>query len=164
MNMRIVIYKCRNGRRDKLMKRVIKIMVALIFLILATFFIFKIIKNEGDVAVKFQHIELEKAPEKIQELIPRYLSEERALACKIDGKIYIVVTRGEKGTAGYSAGLDRIEKVNNNKSFNLVVHAKYKDPKPDEMVAQIITYPVTVVKTELEGLPDKIKLEKDYEE
>ncbi len=146
------------------MKRgVIGILLA-IGLILSAIFIFKIIKNEGEGEVKFQNVEVDKAPEKIQELIPRYLSEERALACNIDGKIYIIVTRGEKGTAGYSAGLDKIEKIKNKKNYNLVVHAKYKDPKPDEMVAQIITYPVIVVKTELEGLPDKIQLEIDYEE
>lgn len=146
------------------MKRTVISVILAIILIIAIIFIPKIIKNEGDGELKFQSIEVEEAPEKIQELIPRYLSEERALACKIDGNIYIVVTRGEKNTAGYSAGLERIDKVKNDKNFNLVVHAKYKDPKPDEMVAQIITYPVTVVKTELEGLPDKIKLEVDYEE
>lgn len=147
------------------MKRgVVGILLAII-LIVAAIFTFKIIKNKGEGEVKFQNIEVDKAPEKIQELIPRYLSEERALACSIDGKVYIIVTRGEKGTAGYSAGLEKIEKVKvNKKNYNLVVHAKYKDPKPDEMVAQIITYPVIVVKTELEGLPDKIKLEVDYEE
>lgn len=146
------------------MKRIVIGVLIAIILVLGLIFIPKIIKNEGDGQLKFQSIELEEAPEKIQELIPRYLSEERALACKIDGKIYIVVTRGEKNTAGYSAGLEKIEKIKSDKNFNLVVHAKYKDPKPDEMVAQIITYPVTVVKTELEGLPDKIKLEVDYEE
>lgn len=135
-----------------------------IIIVLVVVFVPKILKNEGDKQVKFQNIEVEKAPEKIQELIPRYLSEERALACKIDDEIYIVLTRGEKGTAGYSAGLEKIETIKNDKNFNLVVHARYKDPKPDEMVAQIITYPVTVVKTELQGLPDKIKLEVDYEE
>ena len=146
------------------MKRVVIGILIAIILILGIIFIPKIIKNEGDGQLKFQTVEVEKAPKKIQELIPRYLSEERALACKIEGKIYIIVTRGEKNTAGYSAGLEKIEKVKDKKSFNLIVHAKYKDPKPDEMVAQIITYPVIVVKTELDGLPDKIKLEVDYEE
>ncbi|AFS79077.1 hypothetical protein Curi_c20730 [Gottschalkia acidurici 9a] len=135
-----------------------------ILMILGIILIPKIIKNEGDRQVKFKSIEVSEAPEKIQELIPRYLSEERALACKIDNSIYIILTRGEKSTAGYSAGLERIEQVKNDKNYNLVVHAKYTDPKPDEMVAQVITYPVVVVKTELEGLPDKIKLEVDYEE
>ena len=144
-------------------RKVIGVFLAII-VVLGVIFLPKILKYEGDKAVKFQNVEVEKAPEKIQELIPRYLSEERALACKIDGEIYIVLTRGEKGTAGYSAGLEKIETVKNDKNFNLVVHARYKDPKPDEMVAQIITYPVTVVKTELENLPDKIKLEVDYEE
>ena len=140
------------------------IMSIVILMILGIILIPKIIKNEGDRQVKFKNIEVSEAPEKIQELIPRYLSEERALACKIDNSIYIILTRGEKSTAGYSAGLERIEQVKNDKNYNLVVHAKYTDPKPDEMVAQVITYPVVVVKTELEGLPDKIKLEVDYEE
>lgn len=146
------------------MKRWLTGILIVIIIILGIIFIPKIINNEGDREVKFQNIEVEEAPEKIQELIPKYLSEERALACKVDGKIYIIVTRGEKNTAGYSAELEKIEKVKNEKNFNLTVHARYKDPKPDEMVAQIITYPVTVVETELETLPDKIQLEVDYKE
>lgn len=139
------------------------ITVMVVFLILGFIFVPKIINKEGERQVKFQSVEVSEAPEKIQELIPRYLSEERALACKVDEKIYIIITRGEKSTAGYSANLEKIVKQKKDKKFNLVVHAKYKDPKPDEMVAQIITYPVLVVKTELDGLPEKIKLEVDYE-
>lgn len=142
----------------------IGVFAIIVLIIIGVVFIPKIIKNKGDGKVKFKAVEVDEAPEKIRELIPRYLSEERALACKIDDKIYIVLTRGEKNTAGYSADLEKITKVKNGKNFNLVVHAKYKDPKPNEMVAQVITYPVVVVKTELEGLPGKIKLEVDYEE
>ncbi|KNF09169.1 hypothetical protein CLPU_4c02150 [Gottschalkia purinilytica] len=140
------------------------ILAAILLIIVGLIFIPKIIKNEGDQDVKFKTIETSEAPTKIQELIPRYLGEERALACKVNNEIYVIVTRGEKRTAGYSVKLEKITKVDSNKNFELVAYAKYKDPKHDEMVAQIITYPVVVVKTELEKLPDKIKLEVEYED
>ena len=44
----------------------------------------------------------------------------------------------------------------------LTVHAKYTDPKPGDVTAQILTYPFTVVKTDLKELPQKVILEKEY--
>lgn len=145
------------------MSKKIWICAIIVIVILGIIVIPKILKNEGDKEVKFKTLELSEAPQKIQDLVPKYLYEERALACKIDDEIYIIVTRGEKRTEGYSVSLDKLIKVKNDSSFDLVAYAKYKDPRPDEMVGQRITYPVVVAKAELDKLPDKIKLEVEYD-
>ena len=130
--------------------------------ILAIIFIPRIFRSDGDKEVKFKILEANEVPQKVQDLIPKYLTEERALACKLDDEVYIIVTRGEKRTAGYSVTLDKLVKVKNDNSFDLIAYAKYTDPKPDQMVAQVITYPMVIAKAELDDLPDKIKLEVEY--
>lgn len=146
---------------DWVNKKII-ICAIVVIVILGIVFIPKILKNEGEKEVKFKTLELSEVPKKVQDLVPKYLYEERALACKVDNEIYIIVTRGEKRTEGYSVTLDKLIKVKNDGNYDLVAHAKYKDPKPNEMVGQRITYPVVVVKAELDKLPDKIKLEVEY--
>lgn len=142
----------------------ILICAIVVIVVLGIIFVPKILKNEGEKEVKFKTLELSEAPQKIQDLIPKYLYEERALACKIDNEVYIIVTRGEKRTEGYTVSLDKLIKIKNENNFDLVAHAKYKDPRPDEMVGQRITYPVVVAKAELDKLPDKIKLEVEYDQ
>ena len=144
------------------MNRKLWILIIVVIVILGIIFIPKILKNEGGKAVKFEILNKNEVPKKIQELLPRYMSEERALACKIEDEVYVIVTRGEKKTAGYTVTIDKIEKVKTKDNFDLIVYAEYKDPKPNELVAQVITYPTIVVKTELNKLPNKIKLEVEY--
>ena len=142
----------------------ILICAIIVIVVLGIIFIPKMLKNEGESEVKFKTLDLSEAPKKIQELVPKYLYEERALACKVDNEVYIIVTRGEKRTEGYSVSLDKIIKVKNENNFDIIAHAKYKDPKPNEMIGQRITYPVVVAKAELDRLPDKIKLEVEYDQ
>lgn len=121
--------------------------------------------NEGDREVKFKVLQTDEVPQKLKDLLPNYLSEERALSCKIEEEIYVVVTRGEKNMEGYSVTIDKIErgKKEDNK-LGITVFAKFKDPKPDQIVAQKISYPFTVVKTNLDKLPADIKLEVEYDD
>lgn len=121
--------------------------------------------NEGDKEVKFKVLKADEVPQKLKDILPNYLSEERALSCKIEDDIFVVVTRGEKNMEGYSVTIDKIEKgKKKDGKFNITVFAKYKDPKPDQIVAQKISYPHTIVKTNLDKLPANIKLEVEYEE
>lgn len=135
-----------------------------VVIVLGVIFIPKLIFNERDNTVKFKVLEEKQIPDKIKEILPQYRVEERALACRVDDSVYIIVTRGEKRTGGYSVSIEKIEKVETDGYFNLVVYAKYKDPNPDQIVPQVITYPYTIVKTDLEELPKRIRLEVDYEE
>lgn len=119
--------------------------------------------NEGNRNVKFKVLENDEVPKKLVDVLPNYLAVERALGCKVDGEVFVVVTRGEKKTEGYSVTIDKIEKVKGeNGEFDIIVHALFKDPKPDEMVEQRIIYPFVIVKTGLDELPKNIELETEY--
>jgi hypothetical protein len=120
--------------------------------------------NEGDKRVKFKVLKSDEVPQKLEDILPKYLVQEKALSCKIGDEVYVVVTRGEKMSGGYSVFIDRIEKITDRKGTSeLIVYAKYVDPKPDEMVTQCITYPFIVVKTNMDDIPDSIKLEVERE-
>nr|WP_246579116.1 protease complex subunit PrcB family protein [Alkaliphilus flagellatus] len=115
--------------------------------------------SKGDNGVGYMVLDKEQIPEKIHEILPRYKMLERALAAKVDDQIYVIVTRGEKLTAGYDVDIERIELVKEENDTRLVVHAVFKDPNPDDLVTQSMTHPYVVAKTELEELPTKIDLE-----
>lgn len=142
----------------------------IIFIIVAIIIILGIIivpkyLGEGDKKVKFEVLDTNEVPREIIDILPKYLAEERALSCKIEEGVFVVVTRGEKSTGGYSVEIDNIEKIKNEDGkCDLVVYAKFNDPKPDEIVQQVITYPFTIAKTNLKTIPDNIKLEVKKEE
>lgn len=119
----------------------------------------------GSKKVSFEQLDKDKIPKSIEtEVIPEYRELERALGCLIDGKVYVVVTRGEKPTAGYSADIEKIRLEKSKKGTNMQVHVLFKEPKEGEAVSQIITYPYSVASTDLTKLPDTIELIVKYEE
>lgn len=145
------------------MKRVY-IGIIIVVVILGIIFVPKYL-NEGDKEVKFKVLKSDEVPQKLKDILPNYISEERALSCKIEDDLFVVVTRGEKNMEGYSVTIDKIEKgKKEDNKFNITVFAKYKDPNPDQIVAQKISYPYIIVKTNLDKLPANIKLEVEYEE
>lgn len=118
----------------------------------------------GAKKVDFKQLAAEKIPKSIEtEVIPEYRELERALGCLIDGKVYVVVTRGEKPTAGYSVSIEDIRLKRMKNGTAMQVHALFKDPEAGKSVAQIITYPYSAAKTELTRLPDTIELLVKYE-
>ncbi|QZY57403.1 protease complex subunit PrcB family protein [Crassaminicella profunda] len=129
--------------------------------IIAAIFAVKYFVKDDD-SVPFEVLSEEQIPQKIQEILPRYKSLERALACKVDGEIFVIATRGEKPTGGYAIQIDGIEKVKIDDQTKVVVYTTFKDPKPGDIVTQVITYPFVVVKTDLTDLPDKIELKVKY--
>lgn len=136
----------------------------IIIIILGLIFIPKYFRV-GDKEVRFKTLEKEEIPQKIVDVLPNYLADERALGCKIDEEVFVVVTRGEKNTEGYGVTIDKIEKIKTeDNDYSLAIYAVFKDPKPDEIVAQKISYPFAIVKTNLDILPSKIELEVMYEE
>ena len=88
--------------------------------------------------------------------------KEKALVCKVNDEIYVVVTRGEKSSAGYGVDIKKIllETIENEQTVRVV--ALFTDPKPGEVQAQVLTYPYIVVKTNLKELPQKVILDKEY--
>ena len=106
------------------MKKSYIIIGIVIVLILAIIFIPKYL-DKGDKKVKYKVLESSEIPEKIKEILPKYLTEERALSCRLNDEIYVLVTRGEKKTGGYIVQVDRIIKEERTKEdFDLIVYAK----------------------------------------
>lgn len=136
--------------------------IVILAIIICIFFLPKVLET-SDKKISFQTMEPEEMPESLKEVLPKYLPEERALSCKVGDEVYVIVTRGEKKTEGYTVKLDRIEREKKNDGgFTLTVYALYEDPKPDEIVQQRITYPFIIVKTNLKDIPDEIELETEY--
>lgn len=119
----------------------------------------------GGKKVDFNQLPKDAVPKSIEtEVIPEYRELERALGCLVDGKVYVIVTRGEKPTAGYDVKVEsmRLEKVKS--GTNMKVFATFTEPKEGGSVAQIITYPYAVTSTNLKNLPTTIELIVKYED
>lgn len=143
------------------MKKYVIFGVALL-IIISSLFVPKIMKDKEDL-IKFKALDMEEVPEKIMEMLPKYVMEERALTCKYRDDIYVIVTRGEKKSHGYFVDIEKIVKEKYTKeNFDLVVYAKYIDPNPNEVLPQEYDYPVIVVKTNLKSMPDQIHLDIEY--
>ena len=143
------------------MKRIVSIAAIIVF-IAALLFFFRYFRGKGVRNVSFDNINPENIPRQITEVLPNYRMKEKALVCRINDEIYVVVTRGEKNTAGYEVEIDKITLSDTDGEKVLTVYAEYKDPKPGDVTAQILTYPFAVVKTDLEELPQKVVLEREY--
>ncbi|HLR21123.1 MAG TPA: protease complex subunit PrcB family protein [Tissierellaceae bacterium] len=114
--------------------------------------------------VKFKELEEEEIPEKITEMLPKYIMEERALISKYRDDIYVIVTRGEKKSQGFDVDIEKIVKEKHSKDkFDIVVYANFTDPKVDEILPQEYDYPFVIVKTKLKSMPEEVHLEFEYE-
>lgn len=117
----------------------------------------------GDTKVEFTQLEEAKIPQTmVTDVIPEYRGMERALGCIVDKKVYVLVTRGEKPTSGFEVSIEKIELQSKDEKTNLIVYANFADPPESGTVAQIISYPLVVAKTDLSGLPDTIELRIEY--
>ena len=117
----------------------------------------------GDDPVKFEVVKESEMPNDItSDIIPEYKTLERALACVLDDDVYVIVARGEKPTSGFNVSVDRMSLEEKNGKKNLIVYALFEDPQKETAISQIITYPIQVVKTDLDALPDSIELRIQY--
>ena len=98
----------------------------------------------------------------VSQVIPQYRKLERALACVVDDKIYVVAPRGEKASDGYEIAIDKMTLTEQDDSSTLEVYVKFTDPAPEAAVGQAVTYPLQVAVTELEKLPEQISLKVQY--
>lgn len=98
----------------------------------------------------FRNITVFQAPPQIERKVHQQKKEEGAAVYIVEDAVYIVVSRGEKPTGGYGVRVVDIEGEEGGRGFN--VRVEYQDPKPGQMVAQVITYPFVVVKTGLKEI------------
>lgn len=119
--------------------------------------------SSKETSVKFEKVSQKAMPREIEaEILPEYRDLERALACKVGDEIYVIVTRGEKPTAGYEVEIEKITLESKDDKSNLIVHANFADPADAENMAQVTSYPAAVVKADISGLPDTIELRSEY--
>ncbi len=119
----------------------------------------------GDTNVDFTVLSETEIPQQIAtQVIPEYRQLERALASIVDGKVYVVATRGEKPTSGYEIEIDKMTLEEADNMSVLVVFAKFRDPQPGMSLTQALTYPLVVAETGLTELPDQIQLKVQYVE
>ena len=81
-----------------------------------------------------------------------YIDQERALATIIDGKVYVIVTRGQNEE--YGIDVEKINLQDKEGKQVMTVEAVYKQ-KED-------AYPFVVLETNMKSLPDKIELNQKY--
>ena len=105
----------------------------------------------GDIS--FERIAFENTPDDIKTAIQYKLHEEATFTLPKDDEIYVVITRGEQPTGGYTVEITNVE---NRGDFVAVLYL-YKDPADDEVVTQAITYPLDIVKIKRVNKPIKFK-------
>lgn len=119
--------------------------------------------NAGETKIQFEKVSEKAMPRELEaDILPEYRQLERALACKIDDRIYILVTRGEKPTSGFEAEIEKVTLEKKDDKSKLIVYATFADPANSEDMAQVTSYPYAVVRTEMKGLPDTIELRAEY--
>ena len=128
--------------------------VIIMALIIGGFIVIPNMFMEQSKPVDYTILQREAIPEKILDMMDKYVSEERALAVKLDNKIYVVVTRGDDKNHGIE--MDKIDVVKQDDKNIMRVKVVYKDKEK--------SYPYIVVETNLNELPDSIELNTSVEE
>nr|WP_280634485.1 protease complex subunit PrcB family protein [Clostridium aminobutyricum] len=119
----------------------------------------------GDEAVDFKVLGDKDIPQDIVgQVIPEYRDLERALACVVGDKVYVLVSRGEKPTSGFDVRIEKMVIEEQDGVSNLAVYANFSDPEPGTALTQILTYPLQVAETSLKELPDQIELRVQYKQ
>lgn len=128
-------------------KGVIYGIIALILVVGGFIFIPKMFLDESK-PIDYVMVQKNEIPDKILDMMGKYENEERALAIKMDGKIYVVVTRGEDKEHGIEIQGIKITKQEDKKVMKVDVVHKDKEE----------SHPYIVVETNLTDLPDRIEI------
>ncbi|TLS37893.1 protease complex subunit PrcB family protein [Pseudalkalibacillus caeni] len=92
--------------------------------------------------VPYEEVSLEEVPENVAASVRSKTFEESTFTVPDGDSLYIIVTRGEMPTGGYSVAFTSLEK----KGKELFAQYKYKNPGKDDMVTQVISKPVAIIK------------------
>lgn len=119
--------------------------------------------SSGGGAVTFSQLTEDAIPQDItSQIVPEYRDMERALACVVEDKVYVLATRGEKPTTGYDISIESMTLDEKDDKSTLTVNAVFTDPQAGASLTQEATYPYVVAETDLKELPDKIQLKITY--
>ena len=128
--------------------------VIVMVLIIGGFIVIPNMFMEQSEPVGYTILQREGIPEKILDMMDKYVNEERALAVKLNNKIYVVVTRGNDKNHGIE--MDKLDVVKQDDKNIMRVKVVYKDKEK--------SYPYIVVETNLNELPDSIELNTSVED
>jgi len=108
--------------------------------------------------IVFQSYDINKAPEKVKLAVEQNKAKETASLLEDGGSFWVLLTRGLKPTGGFSVKVTDVDLGTlDNGSTELKVSYKYTDPRPDQFVTQVLTYPVELVLLkDLTGKPDNV--------
>ena len=123
-------------------------------LIIGGFIVIPNMFMEQSKPVDYTILQREAIPEKILDMMDKYVNEERSLAVKLENKIYVVVTRGNDKNHGIE--MDKIDIVKQDDKNIMRVKVVYKDKEE--------SYPYIVVETNLNELPDTIEFNTSVDE
>ena len=127
--------------------------IIVLILLLAGFIFIPKIFIEDSKPVDYIMLQKNEIPEKILDMMGKYTDEERALAVKLDNKIYVVVTRGKDKNYGIEMNYIKMFKEEDKSIMKVEVVHKNKDK----------SHPYIVVETNLKELPDRIELNSKLE-
>lgn len=127
--------------------------VTLLFLVIGGFLFLPKMFMEDSTPVDYTMIQREQIPEKILNIMDKYTNEERALAIKLDGKIYVIVTRAQNKDQGIQ--INKISLLKDEDKDVMKVDITYRDKSE--------SYPFVVAETNLKDLPDRIELNSSEE-
>ncbi len=109
---------------------------------------------EPDEVTEPEETELpDQLPDEIELWIEQSKERFAAKTLEHEGVLYLLVTYGEKPTAGYEVEITEIKEDDG----KVVVTAHFTEPAEDEMVAQVITYPFDLAMMDDPGLPVEFK-------
>ena len=153
------VYSCDLLHRQVKVGLMVIILISLIILVaVCAFNHFRV-----DDPVEFKMLGDSEIPQDIVgQVIPEYRDLERALACVVNDKVYVLVSRGEKPTSGFDVSIDKMVLEEKDGTTNLAVYANFTDPEPGVALTQILTYPLKVAETNLTALPETIELRVQY--
>jgi hypothetical protein len=99
--------------------------------------------------VDYVMVQKNEIPDKILDMMGKYENEERALAVKMDIKIYVIATRGEDKEHGIEIQSIKMTTQEDKKVMKVEMVHKSKEE----------SHPYVVVETNLSELPDRIELD-----
>lgn len=120
----------------------------ILILLLGGFIFIPKIFIENAKPVDYIILQKSEIPEKILDMMGKYTNEERALSVKIEGKIYVIVTRGKDNNKGIEMNYIKLFKEEDKNVMKVGVVHKNKEESS----------PYIAVETNLKELPDRIEL------
>ena len=123
------------------------------------------VSMDKDSGIQFTQLADDAVPQKItSQIIPEYRDMERALACIVDDKVYVLATRGKKPTTGYDIEIDGMKLKDEKGKKTLVVNVLFTDPQAGASLTQEATYPYVIAETDIAKLPENIEMKIRYKD